>query len=327
MKKILLTLACAGYITLFNCQILYQENFDTLNTGSIVGQVGIGTNPYQNDNGLDSDYLVEISPSGKNLKILCDANADTYRYLWKDGLDNAWATRTAGNNIIQIEYDYFTGPVSTSNNVGGIELYDDTFEFRLAGLSMQHNNKTISGLYTTPVGDIQFSNLGSGVPATPVVLPANSWVRLGFAYNTLNGTVTYKGPGFYKTITATAVQVPFQFNYVVQDISGTNTASSEHLFDNVTVKAVATETLLLATNESTASSDHDISIYPSPATDFINVKSKSKITDIYIYDMSGIRMNAKINDNKVNIQNLQTGTYLIGFKTDKGLITRKFSKR
>ncbi|CAD7804986.1 hypothetical protein CHRY9390_01302 [Chryseobacterium aquaeductus] len=327
MKCKFLILFCLGFLSHLNSQILQQENFDALNAGSIVAQLGMGVEPYQIDNGANGDYVVEASGSGKNLKILCDATNDTSRRLWKDGLDNAWATRTAGNNIIQIEYDYFTGPVSTSNNAGGIELYNDTSEFLLGGLSMQHSNKTLSGIYTTTTGTIGFTDLGTGIPAASVVLPANSWVRLGFAYNTLNGTVTYKGPGFYKTITGTAVKVPFQFNYVAQDILGTNNASSEHLFDNVIVKAVAAETLLLSTNESTPSADYDISIYPSPATDFINVKSKYKITNIYIYDMSGIRMDAEMNNNKVNVQNLKPGIYLIGLKTDKGLITRKFSKR
>jgi len=323
MKKNLLTLACLGFLTLFNSQVLQQENFDALNTATIVGQGG-----YQKLNGTNSDYMVATGTSGKNLKITGAATAGTgtARFLWKDGLDAAWASRTAGNNIIQIEYDFYTGPASTSNNAGGIELYDSTYNYYLGGLTMQQSNKTIYGIYTTGA-TITVTDLGAGTTPAPVVLPANTWVRVGFAYNTANGTVTYKGPGFNKTVTSTDIKVPFEFDYAVQTIVATNTASSDNLFDNVVAKAVATESLLLSTNESSLTADQDISIYPNPAIDFINVKGKAKITNVYIYDMSGIRMDAEMRNNKVNVQNLKTGTYMIGFKTDKGLITKKFSKR
>lgn len=323
MKKNLLTLACLGFLTLFNSQVLQQENFDALNTATIVGQGG-----YQKLNGANTDYMVATATSGKNLKIIGAATdgTGTARYLWKDGLDAVWTARTPGNNIIQIEYDFFTGPVSTSNNGGGVELYDFTYNYYLGGLSMLQSDKTIYGIYTTG-GTITTTDLGAGTIPAAVVLPANTWVRVGFAYNAANGSVTFKGPGFYKTITGTDIQVPFELDYAVQNLGSTNAASSDNLFDNLVAKAVATETLLLATDETSFSVDQDISIYPSPATDFINVKSNAKINNVYVYDMSGIRMDAKMNNNKVNVQNLKAGTYMIGFKTDKGLITKKFSKR
>ncbi|SMP03357.1 T9SS type A sorting domain-containing protein [Chryseobacterium profundimaris] len=323
-RKLLISLFCLGSLCSFNSQVLQQENFDALNIATIVGQGG-----YQKLNGANSDYMVATATSGKNLKIIGAATAGTgsARFLWKDGLDAAWASRTAGNNIIQIEYDFFTGPASVSNNAGGIELYDSTYNYYLGGLTMQQSDKTIFGIYTTGA-TVTLTDLGAGTPTpAPVVLPANTWVRVGFAYNTINGTVTFKGPGFYKTISGTDIKVPYEFDYAVQTVVTTNTASSDNLFDNVVAKAVATESLLLATNETSLSPEQDISIYPNPATDFISVKGKAKILSVYIYDMSGIRMDAEMVNNKVSVQNLKVGTYLIGFKTDKGLITKKFSKR
>lgn len=322
MHKILLTSFCLGFLSLFNSQVLQQENFDALNTATIVGQGG-----YQKLNGANTDYMVVAATPGKNFKIIGAATAGTgtARYLWKDGLDAAWATRTAGNNIIQIEYDFYTGPTSTSNNGGGVELYDSTYNSYLGGLSMQQSNKTIYGIYTT-AATVTLTELGAGTPATSVVLPANTWVRVGFAYNATNGSVTFKGPGFYKTITGTDIKVPFELDYAVQNLLATNTASSDNLFDNLVTRAVATESLLLGTSEA-ASDDNSISIYPNPVADFINVKGNAKILDVYIYEMSGIRMDAEIIDQKVNVKNLKSGTYFIGFKTDKGFVTKKFSKQ
>lgn len=322
MNKILLSAFCLYFVSLFNSQVLQQENFDALNTATIVGQGG-----YQKLNGANTDYMVVTGTTGKNFKIIGAATAGTgtARYVWKDGLDAAWAARTAGNNIIQIEYDFFTGPASTSNNGGGIELYDSTYNYYLGGLSMQQSNKTIYGIYTTGA-TVTLTELGAGTPATSVVLPANTWVRVGFAYNTTNGTVVFKGPGFYKTITGTDVKVPFELDYAVQNLLSTNTASSDNLFDNMVTKAVATESLL-GTSETASSIENSISIFPNPVSDFINVKGNVKILDVYIYEMSGIRMDAEIVDHKVNVKNLKTGTYLIGFKTDKGFVTKKFIKK
>ncbi|RKS96428.1 T9SS type A sorting domain-containing protein [Chryseobacterium defluvii] len=323
MNKILLSSFCIGFLSLFNGQVLQQENFDALNTATIVGQAG-----YQKLNGANTDYMVVTGTPGKNFKIIGAATAGTgtARYLWKDGLDAAWAARTAGNNIIQIEYDFFTGPASTSNNGGGIELYDSTYNYYLGGLSMQQSNKTIYGIYTTAT-IVTLTDLGAGTPATSVVLPANTWVRVGFAYNTTNGSVTFKGPGFYKTVTGTDIKIPFELDYAVQNLLSTNTTSSDNLFDNMVTRAVATESLLLGTSETTSAVENSISIYPNPVTDFINVKGNTKILDVYIYEMSGIRMDAEIVDHKVNVKNLKTGTYFIGFKTDKGFVTKKFIKK
>lgn len=284
---------------------------------------------YAKLNGADADYMVTSTGNGGNgLAITGPATVgnNTSRYLWKDGLDAEWAARTAGNNIIQIEYDYFTGPATTSNNGGGVELYDVTYNKYLGGLTMHQATKNIYGFSmdqtATPAAP-QLVNLGTGT--ANVALPANTWVRLGFAYNATNGNVTYKGPGFYKTV-ANVVDAPHEIDFAVQNLAGTNTANSINSFDNLVVKAVATESIFLATSDVSLEAD-GIDVYPNPATDFLNVTAKTKILSVYIYDMSGVRVNAKIVDGKVDVKNLQTGTYLLGLKTEKGLVTKKFVKK
>ncbi len=318
MKKLLFISSITLTVAL-NAQVLQTENFDALNTATIVGQ---GTPSYANLGGAGTDYMVVAGGNtGKGLSISGPATAGASRYLWKGGLDTQWAARAAGNNIIQVEYDYYTGAVSTSTNGGGVELYDSTFGVYLGGLSVENDTKVIYGITTTATVP-GLTNLGAGT--ANVILPANTWVRVGFAYNTTNGTVTFKGPGFNKTVTGTDIAVPFELDYAVQDL-GTNAAASTHLFDNLVVTAVATESLL-ATNDVSLQTE-GFEVYPNPATDFLIVKSKTKILAAYIYDMSGIRMDAKIIDGKVNVKNLQKGTYVLGLKTEKGLVSKKFIKK
>lgn len=73
--------------------------------------------------------------------------------------------------------------------------------------------------------------------------------------------------------------------------------------------------------------DKDITIYPNPVTDILTVQSSEKINDIEIYDISGKKIKVTTNDNKVNVKNLPSGSYIIRLTTQAGMITKKFIKR
>ncbi len=318
MKKSLFSILLYGGLCLTNAQVLQEDNFEALNVGTAVGQ-----NAYQKYNGTNNDYMIEAGHGGKVLKIVGSATTGqgASRFFWKDGLDAAWAGRTAGNNIIQVEYDYFTGPTTTNTQGGGLEIYDVDFNY-LGGIVMEQSSKIVIGLYsvakTTTVESL-------GVGNANITLPANTWVRLGFAYNVAQGTITFKGPGFNKTITGVDKADPFEMDYAIENLSSSNNASANNFFDNVVVQAVPAQNLLGAND--VVINGEDLSIFPNPAQDFVKINTRSKILSIYIYDMAGIRSNATMVDGKVNVKNLQPGVYLLGIKTDKGLVTKKFIKK
>lgn len=323
MKKLLFSLVLLG--TISNAQVLQQENFETLTIGNVsVDATGAtpGQGGWSTTGSAVTDFQIINSGTDKDLRITgAPLNATTSRYMWKNGLDAAWSTRTTGNNIIQVEYDFFTGPATTSLNTVGMELYNTDYSRYLGGLRMDAATKEISGIFTTATGTTSLVTLG----ATPVILPANQWVRVGWAYNSTTGLITFKGPGFDGTITGAIASV-YELDFVMENSATTgNTSSFNAQYDNLIVRAVSTVNIL-GTNESIIESK-DISIYPNPAVDFINISSKVKILAAYIYDMSGIRMDANMVDGKVNVKNLQTGTYLLGLKTDKGLVTKQFIKK
>lgn len=322
MKKTLLTLIVLSSVYA-QAQILQEENFDALNLGSAIGQA---TPVYALYGGASADYSIVTSGTGKALQISAPALATDYRYMWKNGLAAAWTARTTGNNIFQVQYDYFTGPASTSTNGGGIEVIDEPAGKVFCGISVNQATKAVMGLYTTTTGTNSSTDVGAGLIPATVILPANTWVRLGIAYNTSNGTVTYKGPGFTKVLTGTLITSPAEIDYAAYNWTSTNTIASTHLIDNMVSNAVATENLLLATSDAVLK-DKGIKIFPNPAVDFINVESKSKILNVYIYDISGIRMDANLSDSKVDVKNLQSGVYMLGLKTESGLVTKKFIKK
>ncbi|MBS1550062.1 MAG: T9SS type A sorting domain-containing protein [Bacteroidetes bacterium] len=320
MKKILFLSATICTAAFTHAQVLQSDNFNSYNVATIIGQ---GSPAYQKLNGANTDYMVVNSGNaskGFAITGAATAGTSTSRYAWKDGLDTAWAGRTVGNNIIQIEFDFFTGPTSTSNNGGGMEMIDE-FENYLGGFTMNQSTKTLYGIYT-PNGDTDptLVNLGT----TPIVLPANTWVRLGWAYNSVTGVITLKGPGFNGTVTGN-VGDPLELDYAVQNLESTNTANSVSTFDNVMVKAVAVENLL--NTSEIQNKEIGFSIYPNPTTDFINIKMKSKYSDVYIYDAAGFRIDAVMVNGKIDVRKLVPGMYMLGVKTESGLVTHKFIKK
>ena len=72
-----------------------------------------------------------------------------------------------------------------------------------------------------------------------------------------------------------------------------------------------------------------ISIYPNPATDVINVEvpASVQIESIAIFDVLGKRTNAILVNGQINIAGLSNGVYLMQIETNQGTITRKMVKR
>ncbi len=71
----------------------------------------------------------------------------------------------------------------------------------------------------------------------------------------------------------------------------------------------------------------DISIYPNPATDYINILNvKHKIEKVAIFDLTGKQM---ITDTKqkINVSSLPSGVYLLSVKTETGIKNFKFIKQ
>lgn len=66
--------------------------------------------------------------------------------------------------------------------------------------------------------------------------------------------------------------------------------------------------------------DGEIKVYPNPTTQFLffTVKSKIKITEVQIFDLSGKSIsNLKVVDNVVDLSFLQKGIYLIYIKNSE----------
>jgi Concanavalin A-like lectin/glucanases superfamily/Secretion system C-terminal sorting domain/F5/8 type C domain len=72
-----------------------------------------------------------------------------------------------------------------------------------------------------------------------------------------------------------------------------------------------------------------ISIYPNPATDFININTTEQIKNVFIANVTGqtVAVFAPNTQNKYNISNLPSGIYFVNMQTNNQIIRQKIIKQ
>ncbi|WP_306354015.1 T9SS type A sorting domain-containing protein [Flavobacterium sp. '19STA2R22 D10 B1'] len=338
MKKQLLSVVFCSFLLSASAQSLQTENFNSLPIGNIGTDI-TGTTPGQGSfltfvgagsgNANNSNFqVVANDATHQNALQITGSNVATgSRLMWKDGLLEAWGTRTAGNNIIAIEFDFFTGPATTSKNAFRVVLYNEDSSQVLAGYNITMDTKVIQGiLYVDNNGTLGNYLLNLG--ATPVTLPANTWVKLGMSFNQTTGEVLWKGPGIDGGYDGAATgSEPAEVDFAVA--AGTsNAVAGVGLFDNLTVKATDQDALLSVEDVVTSGK---FAMYPNPTKDIFTLESTlSGINTIEVTDINGrtvktVKANG-VNQTQVNISDLTTGVYLVKVQTEAGTSTKKIIK-
>lgn len=116
-----------------------------------------------------------------------------------------------------------------------------------------------------------------------------------------------------------------QFTYSITELNNVRTLTVNSMFNK---QAIYSSEMLSNKEYKTI----DFSIYPNPASEFINVKLNNQSNEnaqIRIYNNLGKlckTKNIKSNQEKIDIQNLTRGIYLIKLETSNGTITKKIIK-
>ncbi|MBS7786820.1 T9SS type A sorting domain-containing protein [Flavobacterium sp. CYK-55] len=336
MKKLLLSglFLASG---LAQAQLLDSEDFNSMTIGN-VGTDITGATEGQNawitsvSGGSNTDFMIVANDATHQnvLQITGSATATGTRFMWHDGLPDQWTFRDAGNDILQVEFDLFTGPVTTSKNTHRVMLFNADRSKFLGGLMFAADTKIISGLsYYNNAGTL--GNYSFNPTSGAVTLAANTWVRMGFSFNLTTGVVICKAPGLNMTIPgAAAGEAPDELNILVAAGTG-NTVSSVALFDNYNVTASATDTLL-ANDVFMPVTSNDFKIYPIPANNNIMVSNSAnvEINQIQVSDINGrIIKDIKVKNTSeanIDISNLNSGVYLIKVISTEGAMIRKIIK-
>lgn len=91
--------------------------------------------------------------------------------------------------------------------------------------------------------------------------------------------------------------------------------------------AINNEGGVLSTKDDVKIIKNMLSIYPNPTSDILNIKTDSKISTVSVIDITGKKVNVKLEDNKIDVRSLTAGIYLINIETKEGISTEKFIKK
>ncbi|MFL9832954.1 T9SS type A sorting domain-containing protein [Chryseobacterium terrae] len=346
-----------------NFDALTIGNLTTDITGATAGQNGwysIAQTTATNSAVSNFQVINSDATHQKALQITGSNGTAGIKAAYKGDIALSWSSRTSGNNVIQYELDFYTGATTTSTNQSSVYFNNVTgsgstaVSKTLAGFSFNHNTRTpLLSFYMDPC--IALANpIYCNAPATyppgnytlsftdasnqTYTLPANTWVKVGFSYNFTSGEVKFKivnadgTVGVDQTYQGAAAGLAPTSSYVAinprsSSTQTTNTVAATAAFDNLKLSFVPTSNFLGVKEDNSKTIVKKIALYPNPATDVLNIKADSKINSVSVVDISGKKVNVRLEDNKVNVRSLPAGTYLINVETKDGISTEKFIKK
>lgn len=342
MKKILLSLSfvCAVGISA-TAQQLLSDNFDAHSTGNVASDLtGVtagasGWKIFTAQNGNASNFQFVIETNKGNILSVTSPNAPTVQgndnagYVFKDFAANAWANRTSGNNILRVEYEFYTGGTTTSKSAHSNFTYSVSGQnlLTLGGYQYTPETRTLIGV-TRNASTLSAVSLGAN--NTALILPANTWVKVYYQIDYTTSKINFQIPS-QNVAGETAIVVtnlpPVEVDFQASGLTG-NASSSTIKYDNYVVSAVNTTALSVDDVVSTK-----FNIYPNPASDIITISNKESIgvEKISIVDMNGRVVKTQLFTNQseiqLNISDLRVGVYIFNISTKEGTASKKIIKK
>lgn len=336
MKKILSSLSVLA-ITFASAQTILNENFEAYpvgNVGTAVDGNTAGVGGWYPYNGTAADHQIAVidAAHGKSLR-LSSGNVGVPAGHRLDFKDVSTVDPTPGNEIIQATFEIYTGPATTGAGKVGLQIWDYTASTSGTGITGAYydfNTKKIGGymqLTNNATGTAGFYSIGLNT----ATYPANTWIPVTVRYDSATGGCTWITPdGTFVFTNANYSPTPGlradeidALNFV-STTTPVNTQVNTGALDNLNI--IYTNVNALGTVENVKSA-HVFGIYPNPATDFVTIDTDAKITGVQVYDMSGRAVKVSVDGNKVNVQALTPGQYMIKVRSAEGEFVEKFIKK
>ncbi len=344
MKKTLLTLAAFSFVAFASAQGIITQNFNGLTVGNIgtdmtgvtAGQGGFftqtsnGAAPTTGTNaGNDNFQIIAGDAAHGNVLQITGSNGNKgNRFMFGEELDTFWEAREATNDIIEVNWSFYSGAATTSKNTMRAYLYDTTGDQVLAGISVEMNTKIL-----TPIayydGSGGLANYGFTIGGAPIVLAADTWYTFGMSFNNANGEVIFRSTDGILEATIDGAGTgsnPLEFNFIstAGGVAATpNTAATVGLFDNLVIRTSSEDTLLgVADNVAQTTA---ISVYPNPASDVVNIAG-AEINKVTFADINGRTvksLNVNSTQATISISDLSSGVYMMTVETADGATTTK----
>jgi len=370
MKKILLVLSTVIISTSAYSQIIWNEDFNSLTNGNLGTDI-TGATAGQNGwltiaettatNSANSNFQIATIDAmhAKSLQMTGSNGIAGTKAVFKNDVATAWTNRTSGNNVIQLEFDFYTGAATNSTNQSRAYISNVTgsgttaVTKNLVGFTYKHSTRTpgilfymdpctvLGGTYCTatpPYTPGNYTLSFNSAAGTPITLNNNEWVKVGIAYNYTNGEVDIKivresdgtvilneylqGAASSSNISSTMMAVTPR----TATTETTNTIGAVATFDNIK-HSIVNVVNLLGTKDSKGVKNRNVNLYPNPTADVLNIKTDSKINAVSVVDITGRKIDVKLDGAQVDVRSLPAGTYLINIDTKDGISTEKFIKK
>ncbi len=367
MKKLLLLFIISTFA--MNAQVLLNENFSTLTVGNVgtdlsgvtsgqgewltrinVPSTGSNASFQIVDSGLAGNVLNITGFNGVAGTTLATNNS---RFMSKS-IATAWSNRDFGNEITEVEYDFNTGPATTSSNTMRVVLYDSSpfvvtpVPKMLAGFMITMNPLSIRALAwydptleggTGAIGNYSIP-LGSNGATPPVLsqitLLPDTWYKVGFSYNYATGVLKFKDAGGLitrNTISGAAIGTSVDSIQIIGSTGGTvaipNASAATGTFDNLIIRDVNSDSLLGVKYPEFLTNMFSIS--PNPANNLVTISSKDNaISNIEMTDLNGRVVKtfkvANVSETQINISDLLSGVYMTKITSENGVAIKKIIK-
>lgn len=349
--KLLFSFLFATSLTAFS-QTFTSENFDGLTignvsedlTGATAGQGGLyiyGTNgdaPSTTTNSAATNF--QVVASGYNgtqgVQFTTPNGNGGINYLF-DVIATDWTSRTVGNDIVEVEFDFYTGS-TTSLAPFRASVFADSAGSTYEAVAVEFDPSTmvLSGVANLSVnGVVGLYALSLGANNSDLVLPANTWLTIGMSYNSVTGELRWKSNynnvnvSFGDAANVITGMVPGEFDFYSFGVD-LNTVAASYVIDNYSVRATATDQLL-GLDDVAELELSSVFVYPNPAKESITLSTDVSVRSVEIYNNLGqvvLQKNSNFsNTNTFDISNLTSGVYIMTINsTDGASQTKRFIK-
>ncbi len=297
MTKILFSISAVLSSLIFGQQKISFESSEGYNLGTVVGQKEWTV---KTDNVPNSNFKVvtgKASDGNNSVEVTSTSQyTENFTFLFKKIPEYNRLSVSADVKLEKLDSsDYYLLSLYYNNN--GNYSWAGGFKFMFSGK-----------LYAD--SDVNFKDLGSWIPG--------QWYNLRIEIDHvteknvkyyLNNQLVHTSPLGSKVVRANDLN--FEFD---NDGSG-------FIVDNIIIKDMDQ----MAVSDVSRS---QISVYPNPASEFLNIRTDDKIKSVRIYDAIGNLVKTE-NDHLsiISIASLPKGNYMVTIETDKGSETKKIIKK
>src|SRR5690606_37394551 len=301
MKKTVLflaTLLLTGYFG--TAQVLYSENFDNLTLGD-VGADFTGTTPGQGGWYTLSDssetpcensnsYFKIVSEPGRGKVLeLAATPGKGQTYLQKRGIDALWSNRTAGNDILKIEIDFYTGDQFSDGGTG--------FQIQGALCAIKPNNNfsatsnDVVGLFNYRPDTEGISQYGTGQQCSILgsiqKKKLKTWGKIIYYLDLTTQKIYFTIPSSnHFTVCSLSSNIKSIESLLLKNSNsiGNQATIPVYKYDNIVISAV--NAVPLSTQDFIS---NKFNLFPNPAKNIINITNNENIgvEQVTIFDIDG----------------------------------------